>query len=807
MATIQTGTGDRMYQIKKWLGINEAEEGDAALKMGEAAVMRNFRVTAGGALKKRPGSKTVAGLTSGYRVVIDGEDQLLVTEEGKSDYAIELYPRVTTDSVGSVIFDGEAVECEGYGDAQNYEEYFCEMGGRKYRFKECVPKLPETYYVIPSGTGGWGISNWRFYSLDAPSAFPNFYIFESFPAYKDGEWDLTGGRLVSAANAASSSSDDYIVGKYVIPRPLSDGYAAPREANFNGSGIVLHVTGLEYHGTKDYAYMIGTLYYQPKWEWYFNGAGAETVDVADAAVRALWSGFVAGEEVICAACNSSLWQLSVDSGGSWSKISCGAIDTSGTVFLFGFDEKLYIMTETEYKCWDGQTITTPEGYRPIVTMETQPEGGGTEAEPVNMLNGLRRAWYSPDGTATEFKLTEAGIESVDWVKDLITGEIIEATEYTVDLDAGSVTFDSPPDRGIDTIEIAWTYPEDSSDKVIGMKYAELYNGAQDTRVFIYGDGSNKCYYSGLDYDGNARADYFPDLNECAVGDSNTPITAMIRHYGRLICYKLDSTWSLYYDTLSLADGSVMPAFYIVPVNREIGSCAYGEARLVENRPRTLDGRSVIEWKATSTSGNITSDQRNAQRISQRVASAIRSFDLSAAKTFYDKVNHDYYVLDGNGTALVNNVDADAWYIYTNFNALCMMSYKDELYYGTADGWLKHLSDGYLSDDGEAIDAYWESGAMDFAQDFKRKYSSMIWVGIKPENNARLSVSAKTDMKSDFAEYPSEAPEEGAVPEVRRIKLRARKFTYYKLIFANDTAGSTATVIGADIRVHGAGYVR
>ena len=53
MAQIVTNVQERIYQIKRWLGVNEAQEGEASLKMGEAAVMRNFKVTAGGALKKR----------------------------------------------------------------------------------------------------------------------------------------------------------------------------------------------------------------------------------------------------------------------------------------------------------------------------------------------------------------------------------------------------------------------------------------------------------------------------------------------------------------------------------------------------------------------------------------------------------------------------------------------------------------------------------------------------------------------------------------------------------------------------------
>lgn len=542
------------------------------------------------------------------------------------------------------------------------------------------------------------------------------------------------------------------------------------------------------------------------YDWKFNPVSAKTNDT-DTVVRGIWSGFVGGREVLCAACNGHLWELSCDDG-VWSKVSCGTLDTSKTVHMFGFDEKLYILNGSSYKVWDGTALGDVEGYRPVVAAQVAPTGGGTQLEQVNKLNGKRCCRFSPDGEATVFQLPETGIASLDYLKNRVTGQDYTLTaDYTVNLTEGKITFLTAPTEGVDTVEAGWTYPVNYRSDVEAMRYAELYNGAQDSRVFLYGDGTNQVFYSGLDYNGQPRADYFPDMNVAHIGDANTPVTAMIRHYNKLLAFKLDSAWSMYYDAITLADGMVTAGFYVTPVNRDIGCCAPGQAVLVENRPRTLDGRSVIEWKATSTSGGITGDQRNAQRISQRVDRSIRAFDLTTARTFYDKIAHEYYVIGADGTALVNNVEADAWYVYTGFDANCMITYKDELYYGTVDGWLRHFSNDYHDDEGDAIDAYWESGSMPFAADFKRKYSATLWIGIKPENNGYLAVSAETDQKTDFAQYFFSTGSAEQLPEMNRIKLKAKKFTYYKLIMQNNTADTTVTVVSANIRVRGAGYVR
>ena len=538
-------------------------------------------------------------------------------------------------------------------------------------------------------------------------------------------------------------------------------------------------------------------------EWSFCAVSA-SANTTDTVVRGLWSGFVAGQEVLCAACNGYLWQLARSEDGAWSKTACGAIDTGEDVHMFGFQDRLYLLNGSEYKVWDGTALTDVGGYRPLVAVSVPPAGGGTALEQINKLNGLRRVRVSPDGTATAFRLPERDLASVDYVRDVATGEDIES--YDVSLTAGTVTITPAPAEGTNSIEIGYSVAADTAEEILAMRCAELYNGAQDTRVFVYGDGTNRCFYSGIDFDGLPRADYFPELNVAHIGDANTPVTAMIRHYDRLLAFKLDSAWSIGYAQLTLADGSVTAGFYVSPINRSVGCCAPGQAVLVENRPRTLDARSVVEW-STTASGSLSGDERNAERVSQRVDETIRSFDLETAKAFYDKYAHEYYVIGADGTALVNGIDADAWYVYTNFAARCLINYKDELYFGTADGYLRHFSTEYFSDEGEAIDAYWESGSMPFGADFRRKYSAMLWVGIRPDDNGYLAVTAKTDRKTDFAEYSFSTADAAQVPEMNRIKLKAKKFTYYNLILSNNTADTTATVVSVDIRVRGTGYVR
>lgn len=980
MANIQANVEESVFQIKNWLGVNEAPEGEARLKYGEAAKMRNFRITAGGGLQKRPGSKNVAGLMTQYNAFVDEEKtEEIYKAEGVMSAPVLAYPRLGTDSVGNAKGEGDAAEVTE-ANANDYAGYYIKAGGttgqlvrvetekadgellfdggaakvgsvvqiasgtkNDYDGKEtitgetqlsvfselsCVDGVFQTGGDVTvvdaalSETVGWKSENvggfvlyggkiFRYYGaktdkygtaryrkkfkctrnthystyytqgpfefvsedVDGPGAGysgSSSYSFDRYTGtfsaagvpvtllagqsgtiYQTGSGNIckqinydglmnseTGDFTHSictiyysyAKGPYTSVSYSYSVGEYVeskiIPdsdRPDTDlGYTYVGTAYADGyTHTVMKSPDNEY-----FAYRVdennSDIYFLCKYSWHgeplecfadvsrwyahpayseVNGAGTE--------VRGIWSGYVAGREVLCAACNGYLWELSVDENGGWSKVSCGSISTDADVHMFGFNDNLYLMTGESYMVWNGTTLTDVEGYRPLVTIAAVPGGGGgTAYEQVNKLSPSRRMWFSPDGTAKEFVLPEKNIVKIDWVKDLASGlDYVSGEDFEADISNGKITFSSAPAQNVNSIEVAWTVDTDFRATVEKMRFSEFYNGTQDTRVFVYGDGSNRAFYSGLDNNGKARVDYFPDMNEVTIGDGNTPITAMIRHYNSLLTFKTDSAYSIRYDTITLADGSTTAGFYVTNVNKTTGNIAPGQAQLVENKPRTLDARSVVEWKATSSTGNITGDDRNTERVSRRVDSTIRTFDLDSAHTFYDKYAHEFYVIGTDGTALVHSIDADAWFIYTGLQATCMVVYKDELYYGTRDGYMRHFSTNYFGDEDAAIDAYWESGAMSFDKDYRRKYSAMLWIGIKPEDNGYLAVTAETDKKADFMEYNFTVEDAAQVPTMNRIKMKAKKFTYYKLILQNNTNDTTATVVSADIRVRSTGYVR
>ena len=613
----------------------------------------------------------------------------------------------------------------------------------------------------------------------------------------------------------------------------------------------------------------------------------------DVPIKGMWHGWCTHHELFIAACDGHLWMLQDDDMLKYAT-DLGTISTSNDVFMFGFDEKVFVMNGVNYYmvyylanpqaasatitatvgqsstltgeavdvdvfktqvdsggiydfyygdngwatglstlvdlddygitysgtaavgdkldvaytaaslgAWHLQNLSDgSHGYRPLVKIAVPPAGGGEDLEQVNKLNGSRRLWISPDGVADTFQLPETNVASIDYVKDLATqATLTPTTDYTVNTTNGTVTFTSVPALSVNSYEIGWSVSSNFAATIGAMRYAELYAGTQDNRVFVYGDESNRTFYSGIDYDGHPRGDYFPDLNEITVGDTNTPITSLIRHYSKMLVFKPEQTYSIDYGVVTLADGLLTPAFYSTPINKIIGNEPRGQVMLVLNAPISLCQGNLYEWRnGSSYSANISVDERQAKRISDRISDTLRQMDLSAVHCYDDNLNFEYYIIDGDGNCLVHNYRADAWYYYTGLKARIIVSIDGVPYIGTTDGKILMMDWSKFSDQGKAIECYWESGSLDFGASHMRKYSALMWVGLKAEQHNKITVTAKTERSVENTEIEVEPDYENYLPRITRCKVKVKKFVYYKLCFMSNDSSTTATVVDTEIKV-------
>ena len=117
MARLSSTAGISTFSINRWLGLNENPNGDTLLKSGEAADMRNLKITRDGNLQKRPGYKTIhtskawtgaiRGIWNGYV----GGTQFTIFAAGGNIYKYDFGTNAATSILGSgVTFMGR---CNG----------------------------------------------------------------------------------------------------------------------------------------------------------------------------------------------------------------------------------------------------------------------------------------------------------------------------------------------------------------------------------------------------------------------------------------------------------------------------------------------------------------------------------------------------------------------------------------------------------------------------------------------------------------------------------------------------------------------
>ena len=480
----------------------------------------------------------------------------------------------------------------------------------------------------------------------------------------------------------------------------------------------------------------------------------------------------------------------------------GVTLTAGKATLFVFNDKLYILNGHEYLSWAGGTakIIKVAGYVPTIAIATPPAGGGTLYEPINQLTGQKIQKFSGDNATEIYQLAETGIASVDLVT---VGGVTKTvtTDYTVDLTAGTVSFGTAPAEGIDNVSIKWT--KAVTNNLLKMKYVSFFGGENNTRVFAYGDGSNTIYYSELE-SGSTKvsAEYFPELNIMDIDLDSVPVTSLVPYYGRLFIFKEDSVYYATYSTITGDSGDVIVAFPTNNVTKSIGCSVYNGALSIPNGiifPAS-DGIYIAK-------GGYVYEQMSENLISQRVNFTYGGFTQSNILTVNNQDIGECWFIDGNDV-LIYNYRNDTWYKLDILEAAKAVLYHNGTLYFGNDGGEIFSFDNALSFAGEKINASWESGSMDFGYFNRKKWIDRIWLTLKSEANSSVTLDLESDITSDYPEkdmahglatfltvnFANFSFNTNNKPASKMARIKAKKFTFLKLILKNDTATDTCTVM-------------
>ena len=504
-------------------------------------------------------------------------------------------------------------------------------------------------------------------------------------------------------------------------------------------------------------------------------------------IRAMWLGLLGTTEVFIFVCDGKVYNVETEIGTI----------TDDITRIFEFNKKLYFINGHEYKEWDGVTYKDVEGYIPLVKIATTPAGVGTDYEPINVLTGKKRQTFSPDGVEKTFILVETNVTSIDSVK--VNG--VE-TNVTKDLSKGAITFATAPEQGVDTIEVQWTKGTGQRELVYKNHYFQTYGLADDTRVFLYGnsDAKNRIYFSDL---GNGIPDvtYFPGNNFIDIGSSNIAVTDIQRQYDRLIINKEDSTYYSTYEQITDATGNSIITFPVSPLNKSHGAKPFNQGQVLDNYVTTVD-TSIVQWTNTESK-----DERNAQIIFQKVQTWLNEKDLSKVVTLDYQEEKEYWLAIEDEILIYNYENGCFSMLKLPVKITTFLSYKGIIYAGTESGKIIEFNKDATTYGGEIIEAEWQSGYYDFGIEEQRKTMRVLWITLKPWFKTSLDINYISDRDSGneakqienrtisyaYWNYKNFTYNTQKSVKPFRVKLKAKKFAFLKLVLRNNKRDEKVTV--------------
>jgi hypothetical protein len=491
------------------------------------------------------------------------------------------------------------------------------------------------------------------------------------------------------------------------------------------------------------------------------------------------------------------------------EIHSGISNAKGAAFVFG--GIFYYVDGTNFIQYNGTAVAAVTGYVPTVTLARGYDGGGTAFENYNHLSNSWKDSFSPDGTHGTFLLSQTGL-SATLVKVWLAGvEKTELTHFTVNRTTGVVDCaagTSPmgvPAAGTNTLVIQAEKADLMDPTAIkGCKYAAIYGGENDTRVFLTGNPSNPAtvYNSGL-----TDPTYWPENGDNKVGSDADHNTGLIVHYDSLILLKERSIWRMQY----AVDDTGVAYFPTYPVNSAIGCDMPGSLQLIDNYPvfcNTYGGVHILlatqvreEKNVKPISGLVNGAPSRPGILDEAKADLLAATSVDWDGKYHLCVGSKVWVWDYQLSPYSSSTETLAWFPYTNINANCFLVRDLDCYFGDRTaGLAKKFTPETFNDGGVAIDAWWKSKLQHFGLPEWYKTINELFFRSRETANTKLTIRYFTDADVDLDPVEVKASSFNLAklsldiftmaiwnfPPVFRLRPKLKKTVYFQFEVSNNT---------------------
>lgn len=452
---------------------------------------------------------------------------------------------------------------------------------------------------------------------------------------------------------------------------------------------------------------------------------------------------------------------------------------------FQLNQKLVILDGTKIRIFDGNTVQPIEdiAYIPTLTIGKNYKGGGTDKEPLNLLQpAFIEQFYveahpsDPDddpSTIKTFQLTFGDLDDTTvkaWLLDQ-DGEWVEKfenTDFSVDRTEGTVTFVNAPGaspiEGNDNVKIqAYRTVEGYADRINHCTIGAMFgvNGAGD-RLFVSGNpdqGVNdegelytfiNCDWWSKDYDPT----YFADTSYSKLGSDSSAIMgySIINNYLAAHKDKNETSQSILIREGDLVDDQ--PVFRLINTLQGAGAISKYCFAYFATEPVFLTTLGIYAVTAQDITGEKYAQDRSYYLEGKLLKEAnLENSFAYAWKDFYILcINNNCYILDGLQPMHTDKsrpyaTRQYAGFYFTNIPATCMFEVDNDLYFGSSSGKIyKFFTDdkdiSSYNDNGDPIPALWETVDISEKRFYKNKTYRYLAVRCMPEIVSSITIEAQ-----------------------------------------------------------------
>jgi len=447
-------------------------------------------------------------------------------------------------------------------------------------------------------------------------------------------------------------------------------------------------------------------------------------------IRGIWSGTIGGEFVCYLVDGSRLIKLDVDTKETQDLGSIG--NSTGKVHFFFYRDTLYLSDNIGlYRITQQDGIDPIVGYVPLYGKEWATTFPGEIYEPLNLFNRYARITYRATEEHTNMLATSLPVAQIYSIYK--NGELLSPDSYSYDADVKAIAVSSV-DPG-DFFEVALLFEGNlPQSNIYESTQAFVFGGAHNSRIFMWGSSEKNLVFVSRHVSKECLDEsermfpacgpiYFPEGNcEFTVGDSKNKITAMLRHYDRLLIFSDCDTWVA---ESSDCDREDIP---IMRINTSVGCVSNnGVSMGRKNSPVTIGAHTIHYW----TSETDRLEECNALPLSEEINERLSNDFFENAIIFKDNFRDEiwFHQVGSTENTWVYNLSSNKWVRFTNINASMFFATKDDVGFVAND--LRVLKftkdmykDKYTGFDQSDITASLKTGILDFDTECKKRLSSL-----------------------------------------------------------------------------------